>query len=105
MNIEKRTEAINQASNEIKGRAESALYEVYMKGYHEGRHDYRNKIKNCLVINPDCLEVLKKNSEDPCKGCPNNNDKVLIGCTADPRNCIAKQNQLIALDILKHFKQ
>ena len=104
MNIEKRTKAINQASDEIKGRADLALYEVYMKGYHEGRHDYRNKIKNCLVINPNCLEVLKKNSENPCKSCPNNSDKVLIGCTANPRNCIAKQNQLIALDILKHFK-
>lgn len=105
MNIEKRTEAIEQASNEIKSRAEIALYDVYMKGYHEGRHDYRNKVENCLVINPDCLEVLQRNAENPCNGCPNQTDKMLIGCSANPKECDAKQLQFVALDILKNFKQ
>ena len=105
MNIEKRTEVIKKASNEIKNRAEAALYDVYMKGYNEGRHDYRNKIKNCLIVDPNSLGVLKKNAEDPCKTCPNNRSDYKIGCMCDPSNCIAKQNQFIALDILENFKQ
>lgn len=103
MNTEKRTEAIEKASSEIRSRAEVALYDIYMKGYYEGLHDYKNKLKNCLVINPECLEILQCNSEDPCVGCPNQSD--LTGCSANPKECDAKQLQFIALDILKNFKQ
>ena len=104
MNIEKRTEFINQASDEIKSRAKVALHDVYMKGYYKGRQDYRSKVKNLLIINPKILELLKKNSEDPCIGCPNNKPEYKIGRVCVPGDCIAKQDQLTALDILKNFK-
>ena len=104
MNTEKRTEAINEASKLIASRAEVELHSIYMKGYHEGRHDYRNSIKDYLIINPKLREELKNLSKFDCRDCINYSHKHKIGCTSDPAKCYYKQNQLVAIDILKHYE-
>jgi hypothetical protein len=75
-----------------------------MKAYNEGRHDYRNSVKDYLIINPKLKEELEGMSKFDCRNCINHSHKHKIGCCSDPKKCYYKQNQLIALDILKHFK-
>lgn len=104
MNEEKRTEAINEASQIITSRAELELSSIYMKAYHEGRHDLRDKYKNYLMIDPSKEELLKKYSQDPCVGCINSSSHNALGCLIRPSKCVDKQNQLLALEILKYFK-
>lgn len=104
MNEEKRIEAINEASQAIVSRAELELSSIYMKAYHEGRHDLRDKYKDYLMIDPSKKELLKKYSQDPCIGCINSSSHNALGCLVRPSECFNKQNQLTALDILKYFK-
>ena len=91
MNIVKRNKIIKQAIEEINKRAELAIREVYMKGYHNGRIDLRDKYKNLLIIKPECVELLKRKTENPCIGCSNSYN-IKIGCIADPTLCVAKQD-------------
>lgn len=104
MNEEKRSGIINEASLAIISRAKLELSNVYMKAYYEGIHDLRNKYKDYLIINPLKKESLEKYSEDPCVGCINYSIHNTLGCEIQPSKCVIKQNQLLALDILKHFK-
>ena len=103
MNTKKRDEAIQEASKLISSRAEVELQSIYMKAYHEGRHNYRDKIKDFLIINPEMKEILEIQSTDPCKEC-SHATTMLKACCLESDKCLLKQNQLIALDILKHFK-
>lgn len=105
MNIVKKAEAISEACKIIKDRAELEIDSVYMKGYHEGRHNYRDKIKKYLIINPELKHEVMEMSQDPCLSCNEINSwinykKQCLNC----QECDKKQNQLLALDLLKHFK-
>ena len=104
MNVEKKTEAINEASQAIISRAELELNSIYMKAYHEGRHDLRNKYKDYLMIDPSKKELLKKYSQDPCIGCINSSSHNALGCLVRPSECFNKQYQLLALEIIENFK-
>lgn len=104
MNEEKRTKAINEASKLIASRAELELSSIYMKAYHEGRHDLRNKYKDYLMIDPSKKELLKKYSQDPCIGCINSSSHNALGCLVRPSECFNKQYQLLALEIIENFK-
>ena len=103
MNTEKRTEAINEASKLIASRAEVELHSIYMKGYHEGRHDYREKVQKYLIINPEYKEMLKEMSTDLCKNCDKALTMLKCQCLSSDK-CNLKQNQLVAIDILEHYK-
>jgi hypothetical protein len=105
MNIEKKTEAIEDASKEIKSRAEIELEILYMRAYHEGRHTYRDKVKDYLIINPELKSKVIEMSQDPCLQCPEAFNwtefkKTCFNCKV----CSKKQDQLLALDLLKHFE-
>lgn len=103
MNIEKRTETIEECSQIIVDRMQVELQRVYMKAYHEGRHDYRNQIKKFLIINPKYKNALEGASKNPCLNCDKASALLKLECI-ESQNCIMKQNQLIALDILKHYE-
>ena len=103
MNTEKKNESIKQASELIASRAEVELGSIYHKAYHEGRHDYRNSVKGFLVINPEYEEILKKMAEDPCEGCSHHLTMVKAACLKS-NECKLKQEQFVALDILKHYE-
>lgn len=105
MNIERKNEAIEDASKEIKSRAELELEILYMRAYHEGRHAYRDKVKSYLIINPELKSKVIEMSQDPCPLCPEAINwtefkKICFNC----KDCSKKQNQLLALDLLKHFE-
>lgn len=104
MNINKKSEAIRLASVSIRDKTESELNTLYMKAYHEGRHDLRDKYKEYLMIDPSKEELLKKYSYDPCIGCINHSMHNALGCVIDPKSCFDKQNQLLALEIIENFK-
>ena len=104
MNITKKSEAIKLASTSIRNKTESELNSIYMKAYHEGRHDLRDKYKDYLIIDPSKEELLKKYSQDPCIGCINSSSHNALRCLIDPKSCFDKQNQLLALEIIENFK-
>ena len=105
MNIKNKTQVIINAVEAIQARTQFEIEQVYMKAYHEGRHDYRNSIKDFLMIKPEALNSLKELSQDPCKDCFNKTPltPIKIGCL-ESSHCLLKQNQLLAMDILKYFK-
>ena len=103
MNTEKKNESIETSTRLISSRADLELRCIYDKAYHEGQHDYRNKVKDFLIINPKMIESLNEMTNNPCKECEHAITMLKIECT-NSQECQLKQNQLIALDILKHFK-
>ena len=105
MNIEKRNEEINASSELIASRARIELDSIYMKGFHDGRHEYRDKIKKYLIINPNIKHQVMEMAQDPCPSCSDINDLMNFkkACLCS-RDCYKKQNQLLALDLLKHFE-
>lgn len=102
MNIKKRNKAIEEASKAISDRAVIELTSIYYKAYHEGRHDYRDKIKKFLTINPEMKDILTAMRKDPCEDCVHSFSEFKLECIHSP-HCKKKQDQLLALDILKHF--
>ena len=105
MNIETRTETVNEASKLITDRLKSELQSIYMKAYHEGRHDYRDSVKSFLIIDPAYRELLKEESNDPCIKCPRYTTHNAMGCVGDySTKCLLKKRQFVALDVLQHFK-
>lgn len=98
--VEKECEKFSNISKKL-------LTDLYMKGYHKGRHYEREKLLSSgyLIINPDKKDKLMKACEDPCKHCSYYTDEFKIGCSMlNPQNCQDKQNQLLAIEIRKYFK-
>lgn len=79
---------------------------LYMKAYHDGRHAERNKLikDGFLIIDPNKVDELRRQSMNPCESCSKKADYLKIGCTTNPQECELKQKQLRAIEILNHFK-
>lgn len=81
--------------------------ESYWSGYHDGRHEYREKLKKYAseffeVKKWKIDEFLDKN---PCNECKWKTDKLKIGCSypETPSKCEKKQKYLTILDIKNHL--
>ena len=74
-----------------------------LESYHQGRHACRDKYKksNLLVINPHIDIDLLTNS--PCEDCEEYDSRLKAMCGKSAA-CKAKQLQLTAIEIKKHFK-
>lgn len=74
-----------------------------LESYHQGRHACRDKYKksNLLVINPHIDIDLLTNS--PCEDCEECDSRLKTMC-GKFATCKAKQLQLTAIEIKKHFK-
>lgn len=90
----------------LKDKADKLLEEIYMRGYHDGRHTYRDKlVKSGLICaNPQKQDEFLKLLESPCSNCPNSDDNFKLGCaTMSPAKCEKMKQHMLALDIKKHF--
>lgn len=86
-------------------RAKTLLTDIYMRGYHDGRHAERKKLieSGYLIIDPNKKEQLKKDCQDPCKFCEYYTPEYKIGCTYNPKDCKNKQKQFTAIEIQSYF--
>lgn len=87
--------------------AKKAYDDAYVAGYHNGRHEQREKWVNSewIQIIPDKLNDIKLAAQDPCQNCVHRADYLKIGCNDNPKTCLLKQEQELAIEILTYFNK
>jgi len=80
------------------------MSELYTRGYHDGRRNCRKKFvdSNYLIVDPNKVNQLLEDCQDPCRYCENFEPSYKRGCTLT-ETCDKKQKQLDAIEIEKYF--
>ena len=78
--------------------------EVYDFAFHKGRHSCRRKYvqSGYLIVDPNKVNQLIEDCEDPCRYCDNYEPSYKRGCTLE-RACEKKEKQFDAIEIKKYF--